>query len=230
MINKHLENIRTHEINIVYSLIKEKKGALLEIGAGAGWQAKWLSEKGYAVSAIDLQRSKYNPHAIWPITLYDGIHIPFPNNTFDVIFSSNCLEHIRDLDAFQKEMQRVLKKDGLAIHVLPSSTWRLWTNLTHYLRIFKRYITESRTPKLKDFKIKRHGERGTLLTESYYFNYRWWLATFKKNGWNILKCLPNNLFYTGPCLLDSKLPLETRKKLSSFLGSACFIFLMKKAN
>ena len=37
-----------------------------------------------------------------------------------------------DVIEFQSEMQRVLTKDGIAIHLMPTATWRLWTNLTHY--------------------------------------------------------------------------------------------------
>lgn len=37
-------------------------------------------------------------------------------NSFDYIYSSSVLEHIKDLDGAFREMRRILKKDGLLIH------------------------------------------------------------------------------------------------------------------
>jgi SAM-dependent methyltransferase len=68
---------------------------------------------------------------IWPIT--DGINLPFADNSFDVIYSSNTMEHVLDECGLHNEFKRVLRPAGVAVHVVPSSTWRLWTMATHYL-------------------------------------------------------------------------------------------------
>ena len=51
-------------------------------------------------------------------TDYDGKKIPFEDNTFNVIYSSNALEHIPHTFEFQKEILRALKPDGYAFHIL----------------------------------------------------------------------------------------------------------------
>ena len=130
---QHVEDIRRYELELVLLLLPDS-GKVLEIGAGAGWQAQLLAERGYVVSAIDLPSSNYIAERMWPITEYDGSHIPFGDSNFDVVFSSNVLEHIRDAYSFHKEIHRVLKHDGCAIHVLPSASWRFWTNITHVIK------------------------------------------------------------------------------------------------
>ena len=107
----HLESIRTFELNLVLKLLPPD-GKILEIGAGTGWQAQALENRGYVVSAIDLVSSNYTKHRIWPVTEYDGKIIPFVDNTFDIIFSSNTLVMIPGVFELQKEIMRVLKPGG----------------------------------------------------------------------------------------------------------------------
>ena len=113
-----------------------RRDDLLEIGAGTGWQARALSEAGYKVEAIDLPpESGISGHVRnrhWPIRDYDGVHIPFPDDSFDIIYSSNVLEHVTELDALTEEMKRVLRPGGIALHLLPNPQWRLLSLATYY--------------------------------------------------------------------------------------------------
>ena len=61
------------------------------------------------------------------------------NESFDVIYTSHVLAHIEDLEMSFKEMRRVLKKDGIVIHTVPTNWWSLLTNLFHYCLIPKNY-------------------------------------------------------------------------------------------
>ena len=42
-------------------------------------------------------------------------HIPFEDNTFDVVFCNHVLEHVKDDVQCMKEIRRVLKSDGFAL-------------------------------------------------------------------------------------------------------------------
>jgi SAM-dependent methyltransferase len=122
--------------------------AVLEIGAGAGWQAKALSALGFKVEAIDVPDSNYVETRVWPVQAYDGTHIPFEDARFDVVFSSNVLEHVKDLEGLEKEIHRTLKPGGTVIHVLPTPSWRAWTTLAHYpayATLIARRLATSRT-------------------------------------------------------------------------------------
>lgn len=258
---QYLESIRLYELRKIISILSdikpEKKNVILEIGAGTGWQAKKLVETGYTVEAIDLEDSNYGGDRIWPITNYNGKHIPFPDNYFDIIFSSNVLEHILDLDGFQNEMQRVMKQDGIAIHIVPSASWRFWTNITHYPFLFKlvmkiiisQIIPASVCKSYSDMENSaitlagelskkelfrkaifpnRHGEKGTSLSEMFYFHKNRWSELFKRRQWKIKKINPNRLFYTGHMFLGPLLFIQFRKYISYFLGSSCHIFVLEK--
>lgn len=208
------EAIRRHELDVVLLLLPNS-GRVLEIGAGAGWQAKYLANRGYIVSAIDLPSSNYLEKRIWPVIDYDGSKIPFDDNTFDVIFSSNVLEHIPNIYAFQEEIHRVLKQDGLVIHVLPSSGWRFWTNISHLIKRWN-------VPQI-------HGEHAkNPFTEMFYFSRRYWTRLFRETGWAVEACYSNKLFYTGHLIMGSRLTINTRRKLSRLLGGACNIFSLRE--
>jgi ubiquinone/menaquinone biosynthesis C-methylase UbiE len=118
---------------------------ILEIGGGTGIQAKLLSERGYHVESVDVETSNYAAALQYPIKLYDGRHLPFPENSFDIVFSSNVLEHIRDIEEFQSEIRRVLKPSGYCVHAMPSGSWTFWTILTHYLTIIEQISNQIRT-------------------------------------------------------------------------------------
>ena len=229
----------------------------MEIGGGIGWQAKKLSESGFTVESIDMPQSIYSEMRIWPITNYDGKHIPFPNNHFDIVFSSSVLEHIPHLSEFQTEMKRVLKVNGLALHIVPSGSWRFWTSLAHYPFVIKTLVKMlcvkfvglrestnrdemeilaldriSRLSKLELLKKaivpSRHGERGSALSEVYYFSRNCWLGVFKESGWRVEKVVSNRLMYTGYLVFGRLLSISCRRKLSYCLGSSCHIFKLRK--
>lgn len=211
---EYLEVIRTYELSIVLHLLPQK-GRLLELGAGAGWQARALENRGFDVSAIDLPSSGYRAHRVWPVIEYNSKNIPFEDNSFNIIFSSSTLEHIPHIYEFQKELQRVLKPDGVVIHLLPSSSWRLWSSITHLLKCWNIPCV--------------HGEHaGNALTEMYYFSRRWWTRLFRKTGWIIVALHSNGLFYTGNSIMDSRLSISIRSKLSHVLGGSCNIFVLCK--
>jgi glycosyltransferase involved in cell wall biosynthesis/SAM-dependent methyltransferase len=106
---------------------------VLEIGGGTGIQAKMLAERGFKVECIDVATSEYRDARLFDVKLFDGHTIPFGDASFDVVFSSNVLEHIAHIEAFEEEIKRVLKPNGYCIHSMPSGNWTFWTIITHYI-------------------------------------------------------------------------------------------------
>lgn len=214
----HLQNIRQYEINLVLNEIKYLKGKkILEIGAGAGWQSKILSDNGFDVVAIDLIDTNYKQEQVFNVINYDGYTIPFENESFDLVFSSNVLEHIPHIKDFQKEIYRVLKKDATCIHLVPSSYWRFWT-------IFTELLTTFRIP-------KPHGEHAkNVISEIGTFGKYFWTKLFIDSNFKINQYKTNSLFYTGASLFDYKINIDSRKTLSKYLGSSCHYFVLTKQN
>ena len=210
---KHLESIRNYELSMAINFLSPN-GRLLELGAGTGWQAQELHKLGYVVSAIDIPSSNYMSSRIYPVIDYDGKTIPFENNTFDIVFSSNVLEHIAHIYEFQDEIHRVLKPGGVVVHILPSSYWRFWSSLTEILKSWRPPLV--------------HGEQArNVFEEIFYFSRYAWKRLFRKSGWEISKVQSAGLFYTGSSIMDSRLNISLRKKLSFILGSACNIYVLK---
>ena len=179
-------------VEIITTLLEKDLTQLkvLEIGSGTGIQAKMLTDLGCEVIAIDIHDSNYSKDRVFDIVDYNGKDIPFPDDYFDIVFSSNVLEHISNIDDFHCEMQRVVRASGYSIHVLPSGVWRFWTNFTYYLNFIYRVVSNEffnggksyKSEVINNYKNRskrsicqkclpaRHGEKGNFLTEIYYFS------------------------------------------------------------
>lgn len=130
-----LEAIRLSELTQIEGVLKNTAPAgakILEIGAGTGWQARELASRGYEVLAIDIPTSNHGKARIWPIIDFDGRFIPFPDQCFDIVYSSNVLEHVEDIETLNTEIARVLRSGGTAIHYVPTSAWRAWSLAAFY--------------------------------------------------------------------------------------------------
>jgi SAM-dependent methyltransferase len=240
----HLERLRCEELLHILPHLPPR-GAILEIGAGMGWQARALSQRGFSVTAIDVPGSSNAIQRVHAVTEYDGFNLPFPDHHFDVVFSSNVLEHIPHLEAFQAEIKRVLSPGGMAIHILPSGCWRFWTTLAYYPYLIKRIWNnsfsggttagasdrgESKSQPRRFWQRlfpPRHGERGNFLSEIFWLSRWQWRRHFRKTGWKVEAYYPGRLFYTGYEILNLKMSLRVRRKLSHTLGSACHIFCLR---
>lgn len=241
-----LEAIREYELAGVLPLLPPGS-SVLDIGAGTGSQAKKMAQAGHAVCAIDVQSSLYKPDRVWEVIDYDGFHIPFPDDRFDVVFSSNSLEHIKHVEEFQAEIYRVLKKDGMAIHILPTSFWRTWSNIMHYpaaIKFLWALVSGSKSNAQNKVRANaaknkrglqfllsrilpsRHGEWGNFITETYYFSRARWSRLFRRTGWRVIKYKRSRLFYSGKSILGSRLGLSARHYLSFILGSGCHVFIL----
>jgi len=234
---EYLNRLRAAEIAKVATHIPAN-ARVLEIGAGTGQQALELKRLGFDVAAIELKESAYSGDRVFPISDYDGAHIPFPDSSFDVVFSSNALEHVRDLAAMHAEIKRVLKPDGICVHVLPTHAWRFWSSLTAYPNALRHLGRAIKGGRRREWSVAlrwlgsaalqpRHGERGHAVTELWTFHPRWWRRNFRENGFTLLRDEPMGLFYTGSMLAGPRLDFGRRAILARRLGSACHLYVLK---
>src|SRR5687767_443470 len=80
-----LHAIRVRELESALAYFPPPPARVLEIGAGTGGLARVLAERGYHVDALDIEGSIYEPHRVFPVTIYDGRNIPFSDHAFDVV-------------------------------------------------------------------------------------------------------------------------------------------------
>ncbi len=249
---RFLDTIRTYELNAVRKYLPAITAhgvscRLLEVGAGTGIQAQRLSEIGYIVSALEVQGSSYRDVRCFNIVDYDGINIPFPSQSHDVIFSSNVLEHVVHLDEVFKEMYRVLSDDGVCVHLVPTPACRAWSLAAHYIWLTRRLVQKllsvrgadvsgGDAPRMPDTATAwlwtlfppRHGERGNTITEIYYYSRRFWRKKFEENNFHIINIDTNHIFYTMANSLGSSVGIKNRRFLARIFGSSCNIYVLKK--
>ena len=121
--------IREQELETLGPCLKhlaERSARLLEIGGGNGLQAKLLAEMGFEVISIDPSPRK---PSLFDVQTGDCTKIEFDDDSFDVVFSSNVLEHVADLSKGLVEMKRVLRPGGIMIHTMPTPTSTVLTML-----------------------------------------------------------------------------------------------------
>lgn len=222
---------------------------VLEIGGGTGYQAKRLSQDGFDVSSIDVPDSNYAGQKEFPVAPYDGKNIPFPDASFDIVFSSNVLEHVRELDALQRDIRRVLRPGGRCVHLMPTGAWRWWTSVAHYTELVQRLggLAPRLVPRgisrpaLRDVLsvaglmtstarhyaiVPRHGETGNALSEVLTFSAGHWRRHFRRQHFAIQESAPVGLFYTGHMVLGQRMALPIRQSIARLLGSACVIYVV----
>lgn len=237
--------MRSAELAIATPLLPTG-GRILELGAGDGWQAALLSRKGFVVTAVDVARVARGAEEFAPVSIYDGRTLPFPDGSFDAIYSSNVLEHVKDFGRIQAELARVLTTNGVAVHCVPSATWRFWTTLGHpfyatrWLFNSRRHTAtgaQSQTPHIESMSLlellrlgliaPRHGEHGNLVSEHYLFSRAGWRRRFERSGWQISTMRPTGLFYSGNELAALHMASGFRESLARVLGSSTLMLVAR---
>jgi ubiquinone/menaquinone biosynthesis C-methylase UbiE len=93
----------------------------LEIGLGEGADSEPLIRRGAVYSGLDLTKEsisrvgkRFSLHggAYFDLKQGSALDIPYPSNSFDIVFSHGVLMCIPEIDRAQREIARVLKPDG----------------------------------------------------------------------------------------------------------------------
>jgi len=104
-------------VNYLFNRFNLKEGMkLLDVGCGNEEHMSAfvkLKMKTYGIDSIKHINKKVK------VCNLTKQRIPFSNNTFDVVFTKSCLEHLRPIECPMKQIKRVLKKNGLLIVMVP---------------------------------------------------------------------------------------------------------------
>jgi len=111
--------------------IVKNVNSILDAGCGSGYYLPFLSRKckilyGVDNSHVGVEKSKevskkYNLDAkIYKADI--SKHIPIKNKKIDIIFCTETIEHIKNIDGVLKEFKRILKDNGRIIISVPNFT------------------------------------------------------------------------------------------------------------
>ncbi len=154
-----------------FSADHPKRGLVLDFGCGGGHSA--YKKIGKVIGTDISFKSLKNAKRMYPkAVLYDGIHLPFKNDTFNYILADQVFGHIplKQKNQILKEIRRV-SKPGAVVYasIETDSKNNPWINF------MKKY------PKIYQKKwIKMYGHYGLELPSQC-------IKRFKKNDFKILK-------------------------------------------
>jgi SAM-dependent methyltransferase len=103
--------------------------SILDFGCGSGHDVYELRDIGYQAFGVDLhdflQLRSPDDRQWFRLSRDPCIYrLPYPDNHFDVIYSNQVLEHVVYYEPALQEMRRVLKPNGICIHIFPAR-WRV---------------------------------------------------------------------------------------------------------
>jgi len=253
----NLKNLRTRELKIIFKYFGNMRfSKCLELGAGDGFQSKILINICDELIATDLNSkrlyaSKKDRRLEYKVIDAELVDKYFDKASFDLIHSSNLMEHLPNIDECLIGCFNVLKNDGFMVSVIPNPKWRLLASVLYYpvkiYRLFKFFLSKVglsnsvRLPMIKNYqgnniKLKRqnrsflnqlipppHGVSKNSFFEFFEFRKSKWKKNFEKNGFQIVDIL------NGPISSGYGLGFDWLKSKLELLGFTTeYIYILKK--
>ncbi|MCK5477105.1 MAG: class I SAM-dependent methyltransferase [Candidatus Aenigmarchaeota archaeon] len=241
-----LNEQRKRELDTLLENISFKPDANgLEIGSGNCYQSNFLKKKFSFLISTEYDKNAIDKKNLKDILflLCDAQNLCFKKNKFNVIYSSNVFEHIPNKHEALKEMTRVLKDDGVMIHIMPSRTWKILNFFGHYLNLLRSVIimlilkkekppektinkkenVEEKKKIMRFFIPPIHGTYKTHFEEYICFGKNRWIVFFEKNNMKIEKIIKMPL-YSGYMF-----GFERLRRSGEFLGfSSSYAYFVSK--
>jgi SAM-dependent methyltransferase len=119
----------TRDIQLHRAILNElgcdinSQSMILDFGCGKGEMVCQYRNAGFNAFGVDIKLDEETDFLRLILT-ENGYHIPFPNETFDFIFSQSVFEHVQNSSSALSEIWRILKPGGFSLHFFPPK-WRL---------------------------------------------------------------------------------------------------------
>ncbi len=122
---KGKKNIIDIEEKVLLSFLPESGNKkLLDIGCGTGEITLELKNKGFDVTGIDFSEVAVKKAREKGLNIilsdFDKDGIKFPDNSFDIVWAGDIIEHVFDPMFLFKEIARVLRPDGSFLLTVPN--------------------------------------------------------------------------------------------------------------
>lgn len=175
----YLHTLRAREIDLIFGRCPPgsfQRG--LELGAGDGFQSGLLQHYVQGLTCTDYGADWFigpvGPGMTFRTCDAENLDAEFTAGEFDLIFSSNVLEHLPDPQRALRGMHRVLADQGVAVHVMPSPFWKLShlaLHLPHKLtRVVERVSSQGLGTAIARERAKSRGSAGDGAGEKLWDN------------------------------------------------------------
>jgi len=118
---------RVNKKQVLQMLRKEGAKSILDVGCGVGNLVRYLESKGFELCGITNNAEEQrlaNHHRIYFFDIQEDINeSPLRDTTFDAVLSFDCLEHLEKPLKALRNINALLKPDGLFIAHIPPARW-----------------------------------------------------------------------------------------------------------
>ena len=152
---KHIDKMDGRYQAVLSHMENRKDLQVLDVGCGRGRYLRNLLEDapGNYYHGVDISSSVLKEYKNNPIETRQGTltNIPYPDQSFDVVYTCEAMEHAVDLHSAVREMARVTKSGGKIIIIdkneehlgaMEIAPWEQWLDKQGFLDLMRRYCSE----------------------------------------------------------------------------------------
>ncbi len=191
------EEKRVHEF--IRSQIPKSSDSILDVGCGRAWVAEYFAQTNKFVCSMDISLVNVQKALnLYPFENHVGVvadvyHLPFAENSFDIIIASEIIEHVMNPEGLVNSLIRCLKPSGRLIISTPYKEKLTYSLCIHcnqktphnaHIHSFDENKLESFTEKKNvDFSFFTFGNKALILLRTHvllkYLPFTLWKAIDK---------------------------------------------------
>lgn len=167
-----------HVVTYKYSLIYATGKKVLDYGCGSGYGTALISDACSQIIGVDVSPDAVAhaaTHFSAPNLSYQQVEraevapLPFPDSSFDVVLSFQVIEHVENVSAYLREIERVLVPGGHFLIATPDRSSRLFSfqkpwNMWHLREYTQSQLYNELAGRFSDIKVLQTGGKQDILT------------------------------------------------------------------